>query len=319
VKKTGFLLSDFVFPAGQTQFGLAPLFLLTGFSVNNLRVAWVGSDGFVSFFVHSFQRFTVDAVLNVLTELLGVSFFVVFFEFVHVLGDVTTEDVFAVGFGVEVVFFVVVAWEPFGGVWDVETAIDGAFEGSEDFVSGGGSGETGVEEASEWTWTVVGWLYVVFVTIDFFLSLVEFVELHLGEKSSGEEETGAVVSGVVGEADLDSEFGELVGVSGADDDITAHSWVGNLADDIPVGGSNDQSVFWGVEFVLVLGAESSSGLVIGFTDLSPLEFWLEPFEVSLVLLDFDQSVNSLFSSVSVFTGHFLGLPQFFICKFDLRL
>jgi len=111
------------------------------------------------------------------------------------------------------------------------------------------------------------------------------------------------VSGVVGEADLDSEFGELVGVSGADDDITAHSWVGNLADDIPVGGSNDQSVFWGVEFVLVLGAESSSGLVIGFTDLSPLEFWLESLEVGLVLLDLDQSVGSLFSSVSVFTGH----------------
>jgi len=303
VKKTGFLLSDFVFPAGQTQFGLAPLFLLASFSVDNFSVAWVGSDSIVSFFVHSLQRFTVDAVFNVLTELFSVGFFVVFFEFVHVLGDVTTEDVFAVGFGVEVVFFVVVAWEPFGGVWDVETAVDGAFEGSEDFVSGGGSGETGVEEASEWTWTVVGWLYVVFVTVDFFLSLVEFVELHFGEKSSGEEETGAVVRGVVGEADLDSEFGELVGVSGADDDITAHSWVGNLADDIPVGGSNDQSVFWGVEFVLVLGAESSSGLVIGFTDLSPLEFWLESLEVGLVLLDLDQSVGSLFSSVSVFTGH----------------
>jgi len=303
VKKTGFLLSDLVFPAGQTQFGPAPLFLLASFSVDNLSVAWVGSDRFVSFFVHSFQRFTVDTVFNVLTELLGVSFFVVLFEFIHVLGNVATEDVFAVGFGVEVVFFVVVAWEPFGGVWDVETAVDGTFEGSEDFVSGGGSGETGVEEASEWTWTVVGWLYVVFVTIDFFLSLVEFVELHLGEKSSGEEETGAVVSGVVGEANLDSEFGELVGVSGADDNITAHSWVGNLADDIPVGGSNDQSVFWGVEFVLVLGTESSSGLVIGFTDLSPLEFWLESLEVGLVLLDLDQSVGSLFSSVSVFTGH----------------
>jgi len=303
VKKTGFLLSDLVFPAGQTQFGLAPLFLLTRFSVNNFSVAWVGSDGIVSFFVHSFQRFTVNAVFNVLTELLAVSFFVVLFEFIHVLGDITTEDVFAVGFGVKVVLFVVVAWEPFGGVWDVETAVDGAFEGSKDFVSGGGSGETGVEEASEWTWTVVGWLYVVFVTIDFFLSLVEFVELHLGEKSSGEEETGAVVRGVVGETDLDSEFGELVGVSGADDNITAHSWVGNLADDIPVGGSNDQSVFRGVEFVLVLGAESSSGLVIGFTDLSPLEFWLESLEVGLVLLDLDQSVGSLFSSVSVFTGH----------------
>jgi len=303
VKKTGFLLLNFVFPAGQTQLSLAPLFLLTSLSINNLSVTWVSSDSVVSLFVHSFQTFTVNAVLNVLTELLAVSFLVVFLKFVHVLGDITAKNVFAMSFGVEVVLFVVVTREPFGGVGDVETAVDGAFQSSEDFVSGGGSGETGVEEASEWTWTVVGWLYVVFVTVDFFLSLVEFVELHLGEKSSGEEETGAVVRGVVGEADLDSEFGELVGVSGADDNITAHSWVGNLADDIPVGGSNDQSVFWGVEFVLVLGAESSSGLVIGFTDLSPLEFWLESLEVGLVLLDLDQSVGSLFSSVSVFTGH----------------
>jgi len=170
VKKTGFLLSDLVFPAGQTQFGPAPLFLLASFSVDNFSVAWVGSDGFVSFFVHSFQRFTVNAVFNVLTELLAVSFFVVFFEFVHVLGDITTEDVFAVGFGVEVVLFVVVAWEPFGGVWDVETAVDGAFEGSEDFVSGGGSGETGVEEASEWTWTFFVWFDVVFVSVNFGLA-----------------------------------------------------------------------------------------------------------------------------------------------------
>jgi len=312
VEETGFFLSDFVLSAGQREFGFAPSFLFAGFWVDSFGVAWVSSDSIVSFFVHSFQRFTVDAVFDVLAELFGVGFFVILLQFVHVFSDVTTEDVFAVGFGIEVVFFVVVAWESFGGVWDIKTTVDGSFQSTKNFVSGGGSGETGVEEASEWTWTVVGWLYVVFVTIDFFLSLVEFVELHLGEKSSGEEETGAVVSGVVGEADLDSEFGELVGVSGADDDITAHSWVGNLADDIPVGGSNNQSVFWGVEFVLVLGAETSSGLVIGFTDLSPLEFWLEPFEVSLVLLDFDQSVNSLFSSVSVFTGHFLGFASVFL-------
>jgi len=312
MEETGFFLSDFVLSAGQRKLGFAPSFLFAGFWVDSFGVAWVSSDSIVSFFVHSFQRFTVDAVFDVLAELFGVGFFVILLQFVHVFSDVTTEDVFAVGFGIEVVFFVVVAWESFGGVWDIKTTVDGSFQSTKNFVSGGGSGETGVEEASEWTWTVVGWLYVVFVTIDFFLSLVEFVELHLGEKSSGEEETGAVVSGVVGEADLDSEFGELVGVSGADDDITAHSWVGNLADDIPVGGSNNQSVFWGVEFVLVLGAETSSGLVIGFTDLSPLEFWLEPFEVSLVLLDFDQSVNSLFSSVSVFTGHFLGFASVFL-------
>jgi len=314
VEETGFFLSDFVLSAGQREFGFAPSFLFAGFWVDSFAVAWVSSDGIVGFFVHSFQRFTVDAVFDVLAELFSVSFFVIAFQFFHVFSDVTTEDVFAVGFGVEVVLFVVVAWESFGGVWDIETTVDGSFQSTKNFVSGGGSGETGIEEASEWTWTFIIWFDVVFITIDFSLTDVSFVELHFGEKSSSEEKTGAVVGGVVGEADFDTEFGEFVSVSSADDNITAHSWVSNLADDISVGGSNNQSVFWGVEFVLVLGAETSSGLVIGFTFLSPLEFWLEPFEVSLVLLDFDQSVNSLFSSVSVFTGHFLRFASVFLSK-----
>jgi len=304
VEETGFFLSDFVLSAGQREFGFAPSFLFAGFWVDSFAVAWVSSDGVVGFFVHSFQRFTIDAVFDILAELFSVSFFVITFQFFHVFSDVTTKDVFAVGFGVEVVLFVVVAWESFGGVWDIETTVDGSFQSTKNFVSGGGSGETGIEEASEWTWTFFIWFDVVFITINFSLTDVSFVELHFGEKSSSEEKTGAVVGGVVGETDFDTEFGEFVSVSGADDNITAHSWVSNLTDNISVGGSNDQSVFWGVEFVLVLGAETFSGLVIGFTDLSPLEFWLEPFEVSLVLLDFDQSVGSLFSSVSVFTGHF---------------
>jgi len=303
VEETGFFLSDFVLSAGQREFGFAPSFLFAGFWVDSFAVAWVSSDSIMGFFVHGFQRFAVDTVFDVLAELFAVGFFVILFQFVHVFSDVSTEDVFAVGFGVEVVFFVVVAWESFGGVWDIETTVDGSFQSTKNFVSGGGSGETGIEEASEWTWTIFAWFDVVFITIDFSLTFVKFVELHFGEKSSSEEKTSAVVGGVVGEADFDTEFGEFVSVSSADDNITAHSWVSNLADNISVGGSNNQSVFWGVEFVLVLGAETSSGLVIGFTDLSPLEFWLESLEVGLVLLDLDQSVGSLFSSVSVFTGH----------------
>jgi len=303
VEETGFFLSDFVLSAGQSKFGFAPSFLFAGFWVDRFAVAWVSSDSIMGFFVHGFQRFTVDTIFDVLAELFAVGFFVILFQFVHVFSDVSTEDVFAVGFGVEVVFFVVVAWESFGGVWDIETTVDGSFQSTKNFVSGSSSGETGIEEASEWTWTIVAWFDVVFITINFSLTFVKFVELHFGEKSSSEEKTSAVVGGVVGETDFDTEFGEFVSVSSADDNITAHSWISNLADNISVGGSNNQSVFWGVKFVLVLGAETSSSLVIGFTNLSPLEFWLEPFEVSLVLLDFDQSVGSLFSSVSVFTGH----------------
>jgi len=303
VEEASLLLSDSVLSGGKSHLGLVPSLLLAGLGVLLLGVAWVSSDGVVALLVHGLEGVAVNAGLHVLRELLGVGLLVVLLELLHVLGNVATEDVFAVGLGIEVVFFVVVAWESLGGVWNIKTAIDSTFQGSEDFVTGGGSGKTGVQEASEWTWAIISWFDVVFVTIDFFLTFVELVKLHLGEKSSGEEKSSAVMSGVVGEADFDSKFRELVGVGGADNDVSGHSWVGNLADDIPVGCSDNQSVFWSVKFVLVLSAQSSSSLVVSFADLSSLEFWLESLEVSLVLLDFDQSVGSLLSSVSVFTGH----------------
>jgi len=319
VEEAGLLLSHSVLSGGESHLGLVPSLLLAGLGVLLLGVAWVGSDGVVALFVHGFESFAIDSGLDVLRELLGVGLLVVLLQLLHVLGDVTTEDVFAVGLGVEVVLLVVVAWESLGGVWDVEATVDGALESTEHLVAGGGSGETGVQEASEWAWTVVAWLHVVLVTIDLLLALVKLVELHLLQQSSSEQETGAVVGSVVLEANRDAEFGQLMGVSGADDNITAHSRVDDLADDISVGGSYNKSVFWGVELVLVLSAEASSGLVVGLALLSSSEFWLESLEVGLVLLDLDQSVGSLLSSILILLCHFCGCLPTFICKFDLRL
>jgi hypothetical protein len=304
VEEASLLLSDSVLSGGKSHLGLVPSLLLAGLGVLLLGVAWVSSDGVVALLVHGLEGVAVDAGLHVLRELLGVGLLVVLLELLHVLGNVATEDVFAVGLGIEVVLFVVVAWESLGGVWDIEATINGTLECAKDLVTGGGSGETGVQEASEWAWTVVAWLHVVLVTIDLLLSLVKLVELHLLEESPGEEETGAVVSGVVLEADRDAELGQLVGVGGADDNITAHSGVDDLADDISVGGSDNKSVFWGVKLVLVLSAEASSGLVVSLAFLSSSEFWLESLEVSLVLLDFNQPVGSLLSSILILAGHF---------------
>lgn len=306
VEEAGLLLSHSVLSSGQAHLCSVPSLFLAGLGVLLLGVAWFGSDSVVALLVHGLESLAVDAGLDVLRELLGVGLLVVLLQLLHVLSDVATENVFAVGFGVEVVLLVIVAWESLGGVWDVEATVDGSLEGAEDLVAGGGSGETGVQEASEWTWAIIGWLHVVLVTIDLLLTLVELVELHLLQQSSREEKTGAVVSSVVLESDGDAELGELVGVGGADDNVTAHSRVDDLADDISVGGSYDKSVFWGVELVLVLSAEASSGLVVGLAFLSSSEFWLESLEVGLVLLDLDQPVGSLLSSILILAGHGCG-------------
>jgi len=304
VQEAGLLLLDAVLAGGQAELGSVPSLLLAGLGAGHLDGGWAGADGVVHLLVQGLHVLGVDAVLDVLAELAAVGLLVVLLQLVHVLADVAAEDVLAVRLGVELVGLSVVAWESLGGVGDVQTAVDGSLEGTEHLVAGGGSSQTGVQEASEWTWTFVVGFDVVFVTIDFGLTDVGLVELHLLQQSSGQEETSAVVGRVVGEANVESELFELVGVGGADHNVASHSGVGYLADNIPVGAAHDQAVFWRVELVLVLGAEASSRLVVGLTVASASVFWLKSLEVGLVLLDLDQAVGSLLSSILIFSGHF---------------
>jgi len=76
-------------------------------------------------------RFSCDTALDVGRELLLVSFLVLFQQVLHVIGNVDSEDVFTVGLGVELLRLIVVAWEAFGGVGDINTAINGTLHGSE--------------------------------------------------------------------------------------------------------------------------------------------------------------------------------------------
>jgi hypothetical protein len=303
VQETGLLLLDAVLSGGQTQLGSVPCLLLAGLGAGLLDGGRASSDGFVHLLVESFHVLRVNTVLDVLAELARVGLFVVLLELVHVLADVATEDVLAVRLGVEFVGIGVVAWESLGGMWDVQTAVNGALESTEHLVTGGGSSQTSVQEASEWTWTFVVGFDVVLVTVNFGLTDVGFVELHLVQQSSSQEKAGAVVRGVVGEADVESELFELVSVGGADDNVASHSGVGYLADNIPVGASDNQAVFWRVELILVLSAEASSRLVVGLTVASASVFWLKSLEVSLVLLDLNQAVGSVLSSILIFSGH----------------
>jgi len=112
------------------------------------------------------------------------------------------------------------------------------------------------------------------------------------------------VGGVVLEAYFDAEFREFVGVSGADDNITSHPGVCHLANDILVGRPDNKSILGRIELVLVLSAQASSSLIIGLTVLSSLKLGLVSLKVSLVLLDLNQPIGSLLSSILIFSGHF---------------
>lgn len=74
-------------------------------------------------------------------------------------------------------------------------------------------------------------------------TLVLVGKTKLGQSSSSNKETGSVGRGPVGKTVLDTELGELLGRSVNQDDISLELGVDNLADDLSVGDSDDQSVF----------------------------------------------------------------------------
>jgi len=94
-----------------------------------------------------------------------------------------------------------VTWESLIGVWYVEAAITGSLQSTEDPGTSSGSLDTNIKEGLEWSLLLVGHLLVrvVVFTIDFGGSLVCVVQLNLLKKSSCQQESSAVSSGVVGE------------------------------------------------------------------------------------------------------------------------
>ena len=61
------------------------------------------------------------------------------------------------------------------------------------------------------------------------------------QDSPGDQESGAVGGGVVGETDLDAILGKFVGVGGFNDYVTVNARVSDLTDDVLVCKTDDQS------------------------------------------------------------------------------
>ena len=228
-----------------------------------------------------------------LGELLLEEILVLLLEEVHVGLHVVAQDVVSVLLGVVgavglalfddllaslsgggLLLLKVVAGEALGVVGHVDASVNCTLEGSEDSVAGGGSHETDVEESAEGSLLFVDSLGAVDIeefSVGSLNTLVETVKLEVLEESTGNEETGGVGGGVVGETSLETESLELLGVSLSEDFIALDGGEDDLNDDAGVGSSDAQSVLLGVVLVLVLLNESSSGLVVSLSLASASE------------------------------------------------
>ena len=125
--------------------------------------------------------FSSNSILDVSGKLFLVRILVLVQQVLHVVGNVDSEDVFAVDLGVELLGLIVVTGETFGGVGDVDATVHGSLHGSEDTGAGGGAGKAGVEAGAEGSGAVSGVLNHEVVTVDLGLALVKAVQVQLFE------------------------------------------------------------------------------------------------------------------------------------------
>lgn len=139
----------------------------------------------------------------------------------HVLGNVATDNVLLKDLGVEFLGLGVVTRESLLAVGDEDTTVRGTLHGTEDTGTSGSASETDIEVALEGTGLVVTeGLNELELTSGLNNTLVLVGKAKLGEGSSGNEETGSVTGGPVGETVLDAVSGELLGGSVGEDNVT---------------------------------------------------------------------------------------------------
>lgn len=223
--------------------------------------------------VEVLKTLSLNVVIDVLLELRSETLLIVIGEGLHVLSDVTTEDVVSEGVGIELLGLHVVTGESLLGVGDEDTTVGGTLHGTEDTGTGGGSLQTNIKEDLEGaalTIVGLGGLSELVLTVSLLDTSEVLVEAELLESTAGDEETGSVGSGPVGETVLDTVGLELVSV-GRDEDLVARDLRGHdLADDVLVGEADNQAVLGSIVLVLGLGDEALSGVVIGLALLAAL-------------------------------------------------
>jgi len=164
---------------------------------------------------------------------------------------VSSEDAFAVRIGIVFLGITVVSRESLLGVRNVQTTVGGSLEGSEDAVSGGSGLAAYIQKGTEGSLVVIDFLDIVGLVvvfgldnfgIDLGVSLVDVIKSKLLEETTGAKKTSAVSGGVVLQTNGKSVTSELGGLSLAEDAISIDQGVSDLADNLGVGETNDESV-----------------------------------------------------------------------------
>jgi hypothetical protein len=226
------------------------------------------TDGLVGIGVDLLKITSLDLVVDVLDELGLVALLILIGEGLHVLSDVTTDNVVLEGLGVELLGLNVVTGETAVGVGDEDTTVGGTLHGSEDTVTGGGADKTNIKEGLEGTaLAIIGLdgLGESVLTSGLLDTLELLIKTELLEDTAGKEKTGSVGSSPVGQTLINAVLGELVGVGSGEDLVTGDLGVDDLGNDVTVGEADNHAVLGRVVLVLGLGDQALASIVVGLT------------------------------------------------------
>jgi hypothetical protein len=157
-----------------------------------LGVGGVLADSGMGSLVDLLQIIRVDLLLNEASELTLVGLGVLLLELLHVLSNVTTEDVLAENVSVELLILSVVTSKTASAVGDIETTIGGTLHGGEDTVTSGGTSQTNVQQDGEGLGSILEGLDDEVLTSGVRLTLVLVSKLQLGQNTTSEEETSGI-------------------------------------------------------------------------------------------------------------------------------
>lgn len=170
------------------------------------------------------------------------------FQTLHVLRNVSSEDVFLQYLRVQRLIFRIIARESLVRVGDEDATIAGSLERTKDSRASRCALEASIQVCLEWAGGVliVEGLSHAHLAGGFLHTFIFVREIEPGECSAGDEEAGSIGSSPVGETVIDAVAGEFFGASGSKDKISLQTSVDYLANNLLVGEADNKTVLGGI-------------------------------------------------------------------------
>ena len=252
--------------------------MLTNLGLALLDGGRVLTNSLMGLRVHVSEIVSSDASSNETAELLFVTFFVILLEFTHVFGNMVTEYVFTKNFGIKTILLLIISREALIRMRNIKSSIDSTLHGGKDFGTSSGATKTDIEIGLKGTGAV-------------FLVKFGFVKTEISQDAASTEKTSAIGGSIIGKANLNTIVGKLVSIGRSNDKVSLNLGVYNLADNISIGETNNQTILGGIVLVLVLNDQAFASIVISLALTASAILDLEAFEISLVFNSLDERLQ----------------------------